>query len=602
VARLWRGLLSGGLILAVILPQTLVGSAQEGVPPIMRLGEIKPGMRGVGRSTIRGQTPIEWAFEIIGILQGGGGAIPVQHLLLYRTSGPIMDQIGGTAAGMSGSPLFINGKLVGAHSASYLFQTRKDLGLGTPIEEMLPLLEQQAGGAKAWPTVYVPVAPLVIDGRPVREARIAHTEAEARALSARAPDILAFVPAQTVTRVTGLSPRAFALLQRVIGPRLDARPMVQSAAGRSSVAAVPVRPGMPVGILQVMGDVEFGGICTVTLRVGSRLLICGHPWENLGTVAYGLTNAEILTVVSTLERPFLEGNLGSLIGQIDQDRGPGIRGLVGQFPRMFAVRVSVKDEETGKVVTKAAQVVRRADLVRIFAPFVALVAAERGRDQTLGEGTARVKMTVRAGGLPEVLSRENIFYSSSDVPLASILDISTAIQFLFYNASGPLDPFDLKVEITITAKRETAEINNVVAETREVSPGGLLRVRINVRPYQRDAVLSRVIEIPVPRNYPRGPAVLIIGSAGIDTTGQRLADVVVGDLVREPAPFPGDNLEEATEIFETLFTNDQILLQLVPFGLPTDGAEFTKFDVFAGRIIQTDWVIQGEFRIPILVR
>jgi len=115
-------------------------------------------------------------------------------------------------------------------------------------------------------------------------------------------------------------------------------------------------------------------------------------------------------------------------------------------------------------------------------------------------------------------------------------------------------------------------------------------------------VVSRVIEIPVPRNYPRGPAVLIVGSAGIDLTGGRAEDVIVRDLLTEQPPFPGDDLEEAVEIFENLGTNDQMLIQLVPFGLPASGAEFTKFDVFAGRLIQTDWVIQGEFRIPILVR
>ena len=94
---------------------------------------------------------------------------------------------------------------------------------------------------------------------------------------------------------------------------------------------------------------EFGGICTVTLRVGNKLLICGHPWDNLGGVAYALTSAEILTVVQTLATPFLEGNLGGLVGQIDQDRGAGIRGVLGRMPRMFAVRVTVADADILRV-------------------------------------------------------------------------------------------------------------------------------------------------------------------------------------------------------------------------------------------------------------
>src|SRR3990170_3700638 len=564
VARVWRGLMVVGLALAVILPQQVVGSAQEGVPPTMTVAEIKPGMRGVGRTTVKSPAIAEFNFEVVALLAGGGGVIPVKHLMLYRTFGPLMEQTGGTAAGVSGSPLYINGKPVGAHSASYLFQTRKDLGLGTPIEYMLPLLEQPQGAAAPWPTAFYPTAPLVIDGQPVRQVLVARSEAEAR--------------------------------------RLAQRPLLQYGGAQGAAPAGQMRGGSPAGILQVMGDVEYGGICTVTLRVGNKLLICGHPWDNLGSVSYALTSAQIVTVVQTLERPFLEGNLGQLIGQIDEDRGPGIRGLVGKFPRMFTVRVSVTDTDTGKTVSRSAQVVRRADLVRLFAPLVALVAAERGRDQIQGEGTARVKMTLRAGGLNGTISRENIFYSQQDVALASILDISTAMQFLFFNPFGEIDPFDLKVDMSITRKRETAEIQNVVAETREVDPGGFVRVRISIRPYQQDLVVSRVIEIPVPRNYPRGPAVLIVGSAGIDLTGGRAEDVIVRDLLTEQPPFPGDDLEEAVEIFENLGTNDQMLIQLVPFGLPASGAEFTKFDVFAGRLIQTDWVIQGEFRIPILVR
>ncbi len=602
MARLWRAVVVFGLALAVILPQGVVGSAQEGVPPIIPLAEIKPGMRGVGRTTVKGQTPTEFNFEIVGILKGGGGVIPVKHLMLYRTFGPLMEQIGGTAAGMSGSPLYINGKLAGAHSASYLFQSRKDLGLGTPIEEMLPLLDLQSGAAVTpWPTAFVPTAPLVIDGRPVQRVVVAQSDREAR-LAAETPGTLAFVPTPDVTLVAGLTPRAFALLQRVVGDRLAQRPLVQYTGGQGNIPLVPVRGGMPVGILQISGDVEYGGICTATLRVGNKLLICGHPWDNLGSVAYALTNAEIATVVSTLERPFLEGNLGQLIGQIDEDRGPGIRGLVGQFPRMFTVRVSVTDVDGGKVTTRSAQVVRRADLVRLFAPLVALVAAERGRDQAVGEGTARVKMTVRAKGLPDVLTRQNIFYSSADVALASVLDVSTAIQFLFFNPFAELDPFDLRVEMTITRKRETAEIQNVAAETREVDAGGTLRVRVGVRPYQEEVLTSRVIDVPVPRNFPRGPAVLIVGSAGTDTTGSRIQDVLVRDLVTEPAPFPGDNLQDAADIYEGLGMNNQMLIQLIPFGLPTTGADFTRFDVFAGRLIETAWFLQGEFRLPILVR
>lgn len=603
VARLVRVLVVVVLAVGVILPQSLVGSAQEGVPPIMPLGEIRPGMRGVGRTTVKGQTPSEFNFEVVALLKGGGGIINVKHLILIRTFGPLMERTGGTAAGMSGSPLFINGKLIGANSASYRGQTRKDLSLATPIEEMLPLLDHPSAAAQRptpRPTVYTPTAPLAIDGIPIRHVIVVRSPGEAP--QAQQPGTLAFLPASSVSRVTGLSPRAYGMLRRVMKTDSE-RPLLQTGGGgQTEVANVPVRGGHPVGVLLVTGDVEFGGLCTATLRVGNKVLICGHAWDHLGSVAYGLTSAEVVTVVQTLETPFLEFNLGRLIGQIDEDRGQGIRGIVGRFPRMFVVRVSVADADTGRSVTKTMQVVRRADLARLFTPLMILTAAERGRDQVLGEGTARVKMTLRAGGLSQVVTRENVFYSSQDVALASILDISSVMQFLFFNPFAHIEPFDLRVEMTVSRKRETAAITNVVALTREVSPGDVVRIRITIRPFQEETVISQVIAVPVPRNFPRGPAVLVVGSAGIDTAGVPLDEFIIRDLLSEQPPFPGDSLEEAVDILENFGTNDQMLIQLVPFGLPTTGPDFTNFDVFAGRLIQTDWVIQGEFRIPILVR
>src|SRR5256712_11353371 len=111
------------MLLAVVLTP-LVGWAQSkpALPAIMPQREIKPGMRGIGRTVIQGQKIEEFDIEVIGILQGGGGIIPVHHLILFRASGPMTDRSGGTAAGMSGSPLYINGRLIGALSAGYLYQ------------------------------------------------------------------------------------------------------------------------------------------------------------------------------------------------------------------------------------------------------------------------------------------------------------------------------------------------------------------------------------------------------------------------------------------------------------------------------------------------
>lgn len=593
------------VVLVAVLVTPLSGWAQSkpSLPPIMPLREIKPGMRGVGRTVVHGQKIEDFAFEILGMLHGGGGPVPVRTLMLFRASGPLIDESGGTAAGMSGSPLYIDGKLIGALSAGYLFQPgKRDLALATPIEEMLPVLDLPNGTSQApWPTIFAASPPVRIGDRVASRVVITDTVAHAKQIDAASlPGTTAFIPAAFPTMVSGFSPRALQLVQEALRP---SEPWLQYGGGsEATFTAAPVTAGSSVGVLQVRGDFNFGGICTVTLRVGDRLLICGHPWDQLGDVEYALTTSDIITIVKTLERPFKEANLGGLIGKIDQDRGPGIRGVMGHMPRMLTVRVTVTDQDSGKRVEKGGQLVRRRDVAKVFAAAMALTAVDRARDQALGGGTATVKITMRAKGFPRALSRENVFYNSRDVALASLLDLPDALNFLLYNDLAPIEPIDVRIEIGVSTKRRTAAIIDAAVDQREVAAGDRLRGRLLLRPYQQEAA-PHTFELPVPRNYPRGPAVLAIGSAGrstasIDPQAPRMAQF----LQQEPGPSPAATLQDAIQLFETYGKNTDILLQIVPFGLPPTGAEFLKFDITASDVVHTDWVVQGDFLIPVLIR
>ncbi|HET6781070.1 MAG TPA: SpoIVB peptidase S55 domain-containing protein [bacterium] len=590
------------IVAALLLPVAGWAQGKDGLPAMMPVSELKPGMRGIGRTVIKGQKIEHFDFEVLGILNSGLGAIPVKHLILFRISGPITDTTGGTAAGMSGSPLYINGKLIGALSAGYLYQPgKRELALATPIEEMIRVLDIKNGAASPWPRVFVADRPIQIDRRPVTRFVIASTLEQAKQIdAARALRTTAFVPATFPASISGASPRALRIVQRVLGLQ---QPLFQGLGGSSGFHAEPIAPGSSVGVLQVRGDISYGGICTVTLRISNRLLVCGHPWELLGEVEYGLTTSDIVTVVRTLERPFKEGNLGELIGKIDQDRGPGIRGVIGQMPRMFAVRVAIKDLDRGKTVNRGFQVVRRPDLAKLFATAMTLTALEQARDQVTGGGTVRVRTTIRGKGLPRVVTRENLIYNTRDMAMAALLELPDALNFMFYNDLVTVNASDVSIEVSFTAKRLTALIADVQAERREVSPGESLRVRLMIRPFQEEAVTSQVIDVPIPRNFPRGPAVLVVRSSGLQIPLEfPLEERVSQQLMAEPSPLQARDLDEAIQLFEDFGKYTDLLIQIVPFGLPPEGAEFLKFDVFAGRLIRTEWVLQGEVQIPVLIR
>lgn len=378
--------------------------------------------------------------------------------------------------------------------------------------------------------------------------------------------------------------------------------ILQGHGGRNDFVATAIVPGSSIGVEEVRGDVEFGGICTVTTRIGDRILVCGHPWENRGEVEFILTASEVVTVIRALQRPFKVGNLGAVIGLIDQDRGTAIAGIIGRYPRLFNIRVIVTDLDTGSRTEFGAQMVRRRDMARIFAPLVALSATERARGQGGGEGTATVKLTLRARGLTTPIVRENVFYSSQDVAIASVLDIVDAMELAFYNDLRQLEPVDLTVETRLTKRRITASIVDVQVQSREVTVGGLLRVRVTLRPYLADSPTTRIIDVPLPRDFPRGPAVVLVRSAGVDGAGVP-PDVQLGSLLQsEPQPWGVDSLDTALRLFENFGKNTDVMVRVLPFGLPTTPQDFTQFDVPAARTARTDWVIQGVERIPIVVR
>lgn len=586
------------LALVLVLAVPVVSSAQT-TPPIMRLADVKPGMRGTGKTVVYGQQVDDFQFEVMDILQSGGGPVGVDKLIMFRMYGPLVDKTGGTAAGMSGSPLYINGKLIGALSAAFSWQApSRDIALATPIENMLKVLDRRPS-TSASPQVFHASRPHLIGGRLIDRVVVAGDPLAARRAGViSAGGVAVATPAVDVFS-RGLSPRANRLLAELLKPM--GHEFLQGHGGRGDFVAQPIVPGSSVGVEQVRGDVEFGGVCTVTTRIGNRVLVCGHPWDNMGDVEYVLTASEILTVVRAQPRPFKVGNLGAMIGIINQDRGAAIAGMLGPLPRLFNMRVVVTDQDTGSRYQLGTQIVRRRDMARMFAPLVALSATEQARNQGGGEGTAIVKLTLRARGLPASIVRENTFYSTRDVATASVLDIVDAMELAFYNDLRKLEPYDLTVETVLTKRRLTASIVDVETDTREVSLGGILRVRVTLQPYLGERPVTRVIEVPVPRDFPRGPAVVVVRSAG-DTSGAPAEAQLSQALGSEPVPWGVDSLETALRVFENFGKNTDIMVRIQPFGLPTTPQDFTRFDVQAGRTARTDWVIQGSERIPIVVR
>lgn len=568
-------------------------------PPILPLSQVRSGMTGYGLTVVHGTTIQRFDVKILGVLHGG----PASDLILFRASGPLIRESGGTASGMSGSPIYVGGRLAGALSYGYHFAgPDADLSLATPIEEMLKVLERPAALASWAPRVYRADGILDTPAGPLRQVLVLGSVAEAAAYNARAvPGTRAVAPVEVPLLTSGMTPAALGLLGRTLG-RYHIVPR-QIYGGRGTFPTPPVQPGSSLGVELVRGDVEVGAIGTVTYRRGNEILAFGHPLLNAGSAPMLLTSAWIDTVVRSVDFPFKEGSFGALLGTLTQDRGVGIAGRLGRLPALFGVRVWVRDLDHGTTRSLGAQVVRRPDLAEDLVPTTVLSLVQRALDRVAG-GSATVRIALRARHLPREVVREDRTYDVADIATTSVLDVPQATQLLFGNFFRDLDPIDMSVDIAVTARPNTALLVEARPSARTVRPGEALTVRVRLQPYGGGPPLSRTVEVPVPQDFPVGPAFLLVGTAGAlnDSTppDQKFQQLVA----LERSPIGTGSLDEAIDQFENAGKNTEVMVELVPEAvLVAAGSNANPgFEAPAGTSFETPWVVLGRFQIPMTVK
>jgi hypothetical protein len=598
VYRYWR--LLPVLVIGLVGLSCPGGAATPSAPPILTLDQVRPGMTGYGLTVIHGTKIDRFRVRIVGILRGGQSS----DLILFRAAGPVIDEAGGAAAGMSGSPIYVDDRLIGALSYGYKFAGQDaDLSLATPIEDMLKLLGAAPARETARsPRLYQAAQPFPGPAGLISRVLLMRSAADAAAYNARPlPHLLAVAPTAVPLFAAGMSPKAYALLSRTMA-RYNVV-LMQGYGGRKEFTAPPLEPGSSLGVELARGDMEIGAIGTVTYRRGNQILGFGHPLLNAGPAALPLTAAWIDTVVRAIDAPFKEGSIGPLVGMVNQDRGTGLVGDVGRFPRLFAVRVRVHDGQHGAIRESDAQVVSRPDLAESLVPTVALSAVQRSLDRVSG-GSARVHIDLRVRGLPGKIERQDLAYDVADIATASVLDVPSATQLLFGNFFKTLDPIDMTIDIDLGGQANTALLVDADTDGRTVAAGQALTVQIGLWPYNGTARVDRTVRFTVPRNFPPGPAFLLVGSAGGINDPTPLDQKFQTLVALQGTPVgAASSLTEAVDQFEDLGKNTEILVTLVPAPvMQALGLNANPAFVPAGTVLPTDWVVLGRFQIPMVVK
>jgi SpoIVB peptidase S55 len=488
-------------------------------PQVLPRAEIRAGMRGRGLTVTRGRSPQAFAVEVLGTLPGA--IAPGRDLILIEVSdlagGNVIAQGGGIWAGMSGSPVYVGGRLLGA--IAYGFTAAPSaIGGVTPAEDMVRLLGAPAG-AQA-PRAEQEAARVELSPALQKAVRARGTAAAAATTLDRLPMPFA---------VSGLGPQRLARFQQDAdhaGLSLLAYP--GGARGAPSTGTAMTRPvaGGNFAAALSYGDVTAAAVGTTTAVCGNQALAFGHPFLFVGPSGYGANDATALTVVrDDTFGAFKLATLGAPFGTIDQDRLAAVRTALGTVAATTPVTTTITAVEQGRTRTGQTRVTDDRFLPGLAFPAV-LASIDTVFDE-IGDGTATTSWTIRgtrAGGAAFQLSRSDRWASPFDVAIDPAFDLALTLDSLLLN------PYE---RVGIDAVVFGSEVSTVFRQLRiadarvsvdggpflrpeqlVVRPGALLRVRAVLAPFQSTTTQTVQLAVRVPAGTAgRFGALQLLGSS-----------------------------------------------------------------------------------------
>jgi hypothetical protein len=331
---------------AALLAAVFLGVQLPASTPLMSIDEIRPGMVGVGRTVFQGSELKDFKVHILGVLRNVQG--PKRDLILAKLEGEGLAE-SGVAQGMSGSPVYIDGRLIGAVSYSIGAFSKEPIAGITPIAEMKDATAMARRSTTQQARLELPVT------REGLAAALRATYSRLAPFAARAADVQAIgLPAATAAQIapmlrpistplvmSGFDPETVDLISGAFR-EAGFTPMVSGGAGAQMPPITgPLREGDAVGVSLITGDLEMGATGTVTHIDGDRVYAFGHPFYGLGPTEFPMTRAYVYTILPSLMTSFKISSMGETIGTIQQDRATAIAGSLGKGPALIPMNVSL---------------------------------------------------------------------------------------------------------------------------------------------------------------------------------------------------------------------------------------------------------------------
>ncbi len=499
-------------ILGWLLVLSAVSAAGYDRSEFLFLDEIRIGMTGIGKTVVSSDTISEFAVEVLGVIDEPG---TLSDFIVVRVSGEAIGRSGGIAQGMSGSPVYIEGKLIGALSRAATWSKEiTPIGLVTPIEPMLKVLDAVTSSGR----VATPDPSAVLRGVAVVE----YPSPPAFARFARANLIVAY-PVATSLVVSGLSGRAadalmngLDLASRPTGTILDVLPGRGLGAGAlqglsalhfsllpfgapkataGNAAPTTLVPGGSMGIALATGDITMGALGTVTYCDGDAVIGFGHPFFSNGASAMPLTAVSIFDTMKSFEASFKLGQLGNVIGVITQDRAAAVGGRVGGKAKTVGLHYEVHDldRKSGEAFDVALVDVPRLMPELLFSS--GLEAADVALDR-VGPGTVEVSYRIQGTDMP-TLERTDVFLSVTDVSVYAPWQLAEIVAALQYNEFRDPKITQISASMEIGRDLRAVQIERLELDSDVYAPGDSVRFALTLQMFQGEQIdLKGTLAIP----------------------------------------------------------------------------------------------------------
>jgi hypothetical protein len=536
------------ILTLVVIPTTLPARAGDD-SALFPLEQVKPGMKGVAYTIFTGDEVEKIDLVVLGVLKNALG--PKQDVILVQLLGEKAEHTG-VVAGMSGSPVYFEGKLAGALSLKLGVFTKEAIGGVTPIANMLAV-EKDSGPA-------VNTASARNFGSASETAmRVPLPDGIAQRTGVGYGEFL--VPIETPLIATGLYPETLTQF----GKQFSSWGMSVMAGGTAPASPedFQLKPGDMVGFDLVRGDLSLSGGCTVTTVDAGNILACGHPLFGFGSVHVPLSRAHVvMTLASALSSTKIIST-GGVIGTLTQDRVTAVAGKLGAGPPMIPVDVTLTTPVTEKKfhfeVMESPQLTPQLVALATFNGIIGNTAYGEGSTLQL-DGDIQVK-----GHSAVHLSD---LFAPPDQPVPGGFFVATEVQSAFIQIYS--NPYELpqvehiNLHVTQLAERRWATIDGAWIEKSEVVAGETVAVKVLLRPY-RGAPFIQEIPITIPAQAQRGTLQLLVSDA------EALNRNVRSMTANSQAQLPG--LEELIRLMNRERHNDHLyatLLQSTPTLLVED--------------------------------